>query len=479
MAVERGKDEASRLLDLAFDAILTVESGTHRLTYWNAGAERIYGYSSQEALGQVSTELLQTRYTGSSDSAYAMVAANGTWQGRLVRKGKAGNEIVVDTRLSLDRESGSILEVNREATERYETSERFRLLVETVKDYAIFLLDSRGRIASWNEGARRIKGYEADEVIGMHFSAFYPPEDIEAGKPERELKMARESGRVEDEGWRVRKDGTRFFASVVITALYDESGHLTGYAKVTRDITARQLERQRLLELERSKSAFLNLVAHELRSPLTVLRGYLSMFRDASPAQRQSLEERSLPALEAKTIEMSRLVDQMVEVARIEEGSIRLGADRVDLASLTEEVVELSRALEGGPPNRIVLEPFPKELNVIGDGERIQMILSNLLSNALKYSPGGGEVTVFLDETEEFGRVAISDRGSGIPLAEQIRLFSRFMRVERPDADHVPGTGMGLYLSRELARRMGGDVVLQWSGPGGSSFAVMMPLAQK
>ena len=175
---------------------------------------------------------------------------------------------------------------------------------------------------------------------------------------------------------------------------------------------------------------------------------------------------------------MSRLVDQMVEVARLEEGSLRLRADRVDLCTVVEQAVELVRALEEPPVHRIVFEPFPGELNVVGDAERIQMILSNLLSNSIKYSPSETEVTIILDQTEEFGRVAINDQGVGIPLSEQIRLFSRFMRVDRPDSEHVPGTGMGLYLSRELARRMGGDIALQWSGPGGSSFALMLPLTE-
>ncbi len=176
---------------------------------------------------------------------------------------------------------------------------------------------------------------------------------------------------------------------------------------------------------------------------------------------------------------MSRLVDQMVEVARLEEGSLRLRADRVDLSTVADQAVDLARALEEPPGHGIVFEPFPGELNVLGDPERIEMILSNLLSNAIKYSPSGTEVTVILDKTAELGRVAINDQGVGIPLTEQMRLFTRFMRVERPDRDHVPGTGLGLYLSRELARRMGGDVVLQWAGSGGSSFALLMPLAEK
>ncbi len=437
----------------------------------------MYGYSRKEALGQVSADLLKTRYPGSRASAYAMVTENGLWEGRLVQTRKDGVEIVVDGKWVLDPAAKLILEVNREITEDLASAERFQILVESIKDYAIFLLDTEGRIRTWNEGARRINGYDNGEAIGMHFSVFYPPEDAEAGKPERELAVARETGRVEDEGWRVRKDGTRFFASAVITALHNASGRLTGYAKVTRDITANQLERQRLLDLERAKSAFLNLVAHELRSPLTVLRGYLSMYRASTPEARRDLEERSLPALEAKTVEMSRLVDQMVEVARLEEGSLRLRTDTVDLVPLIDESVELARALEESPAHRLMFEPYPYELNVVGDPERIQMILSNLLSNAIKYSPGGGDVIVRLEKTANLARVSVEDHGVGIPLTEQVRLFSRFMRVERANYDHVPGTGMGLYLSRELARRQGGDLVLQWSGPGGSSFALLMPLA--
>jgi PAS domain S-box-containing protein len=435
------------LLDLAFDAIFTIESDSHRITYWNAGAERMYGYSRQEALGQVSAQLLHTRYPSGLQSQrrspYELVTQEERWEGRLVQTRKDGAEIIVEGRWVLDRPAGRILEVNREITAEVETAERFRLLVESVKDYAIYMLDTEGRIRTWNEGARRIKGYDEKEILGTHFSAFYLPEDVQAGEPERQLKVARETGRVEEEGWRVRKDGSRFFASAVITALYDPSGKLTGYAKVTRDITARQLERQRLTELERSKSAFLNLVAHELRSPLTVLRGYLSMFRVSTPEQRLDLEERSLPALEAKTIEMSRLVDQMVEVARLEEGSLRLRADRVDLVTIAEETVEIAQALEPTPEHQLMLEPYPHELNVVGDGERIRIILSNLVSNAVKYSPSGGEVNVRLDKADGFARITVTDKGAGIPMAEQARLFTRFMRVERSDHEHVPGTGMG------------------------------------
>jgi signal transduction histidine kinase len=262
----------------------------------------------------------------------------------------------------------------------------------------------------------------------------------------------------------------------VLTALRDPFGELTGFAKVTRDMTGKQLERQRLEELERSKSTFLNLVAHELRSPLTVIRGYLSLFRDVDDARRIELERRSLPALQAKTEEMSRLVDQMVEVARIEEGSMHLREERFDLSVTVEQAVETTLALDG-QSHRVVLEPFDEELNVTGDEERTRIVLSNLLSNAIKYSPGGGDVTVRMRREDGFAQVSVEDHGIGISESERARLFAPFTRLERKDTAYVPGTGMGLYLSRELARRQGGDVVLVDSSEAGSTFEVRVPLA--
>src|SRR5215472_6763403 len=157
----------------------------------------MYGYSRDEAMGQVSADLLKTRYPGSHASAYAMVMESRLWQGRLVQTRKDGAEIVVEGKWVLDPAGERILEVNREITDELVSAERFQVLVESVKDYAIFLLDTDGHIRTWNEGARRIKGYENDEIIGAHLSVFYPPEEVDTGKPDRELAIARETGRVE------------------------------------------------------------------------------------------------------------------------------------------------------------------------------------------------------------------------------------------------------------------------------------------
>ncbi len=317
----------------------------------------MYGYSREEATGKVSSALLNTRYPNGHDVAYEQVTQYGRWEGRLVQSRRDGTEVYVDAKWVVDAEGGIILEVNREVTSHVRLAERFELLVSSVRDYAIFLLDPDGRVATWNEGARRIKGYDESEIVGRHYSVFYSSEAQADGIPALNLAIAAETGALEYEGWRIRKDGTQFWASVVITALRDPSGRLSGFAKVTRDMTAKQLERQRLEELERSKSTFLNLVAHELRSPLTVLRGYLSLFRDADEKALYSLAQKALPALEAKTVEMGRLVDQMVEVARLEEGTIDLRHERLDMTGAVERSIEAARALDDGS-HSIHVEPY-------------------------------------------------------------------------------------------------------------------------
>src|SRR5581483_7427250 len=468
MGLEGRETEATRLLDLAYDAIFAIEGESHRITYWNAGAERMYGFSGSEALGQVSSELLKTRYPHGVDIAYTEVTRDGTWEGPLVQTRKDGREVYVDARWAFDADAGIILEVNRDVTRHHMMQERFELLVQSVEEYAIFIIDRDGKVVTWNAGARRIKGYEESEIVGKNFEIFYTPESRAQGVPQRHLREAAAAGHIDYEGWRVRKDGTRFWAAVVMTAMRDPFGELTGYAKVTRDMTGKQMERQRLEELERSKSTFLNLVAHELRSPLTVIRGYLSLFKDIDDERRVELERRSLPALQAKTEEMSRLVDQMVEVARLEEGSLRLRNDRFDLVATVEHAVAMNVALDA-ERHSITLEPFGSVLNVVGDEDRTRIVLGNLLSNAIKYSPGGGDISVHLRAAEGFGVVSVTDHGVGVPEEDRVRLFTPFTRLDRKDLNYVPGTGMGLYLSRELARRQGGDVVLATSSDDGST----------
>src|SRR5256885_10346906 len=247
--------------------------------------------------------------------------------------------------------------VLRKANTTAELGDQFALLVSGVVDYAIFMLDPAGRIVTWNEGAQRIKGYQAEEIIGRHFSVFYPTADTRIRKPDWELEVAKRDGRYEEEGWRIRKDGSRFWANVVITALRDETGRLRGFGKVTRDLTDRKAREDarnaehareearlrahanRMAELEQTKTEFLNIASHELRGPLTVIRGYNSMLQDGAIPTEQ------IPALarllESKLAQMDRLVEQMLETARLEHDTFDVFRQRFDLGRSEEHTSEL------------------------------------------------------------------------------------------------------------------------------------------
>jgi len=240
----------AQLLDLATDSIF-IRDMDGRVTYWNQRAERVYGWTKQEVLGQSLFEILKTECALPLEEVQKILLRDGHWEGELSHAKKDGTRITVASRWTLQRdETGSPvgwLQINKDVTEERRTEEELReseeglrLLVDGVQDHAIFRLDPRGQVVTWNPGANRIKGYLKEEIVGKHFSVFYPPEDIASGKPEEALRIAAQEGRYEEEGWRVRKDGSRFLAHVIITALRNEAGHPRGFAKVTGDITERR-----------------------------------------------------------------------------------------------------------------------------------------------------------------------------------------------------------------------------------------------
>jgi len=369
--------------------------------------------------------------------------------------------------------------------------DQFALFVTHVVDYAIFMLDPSGVIVTWNEGAERIKGYSADEIIGTHFSVFYPPEDIRDRKPEWELETARREGRYAEEGWRLRKDGTRFWASVVITAVRDETGHLRGFGKVTRDLTERHaVEEQRnaerdaealrlrehaarMAELEHAKTEFLNLASHELRGPLTVIRGYNSMLEDGTIPVEQIPATARL--LEAKLAQMDLLIEQMLETARLEYDRMELSRDRFDLRWVAQEQLDIFRPLSRG--HHFVMDAAHEPLVVEGDRSRVSTIVANFMDNALKYSPAGGEICVMSGRRRSEVFVRVRDQGLGIADEHLPQLFTRFGRLPTEENVRIAGTGLGLFLCKEIAVRHGGDITVQ-SKPGtGSEFTLTLPSA--
>lgn len=367
--------------------------------------------------------------------------------------------------------------------------DQFALLVSNVVDYAIFMLDPRGSIVTWNEGAQRIKGYSVNDIVGRHFSVFYPPEQVAAGKPDWELEVATREGRYEEEGWRVRKDGSRFWASVVITALRDETGRLRGFGKVTRDLTERhisELEREaarereaeqlrmhadRMAELERTKTEFLDLASHELRGPLAVVRGYNSMFQDGSIAA--SDVPRVARLIEAKLAQVDLLVEQMLETARLEDGDLVLRLAAFDLAVLAREQVETFRPLAAN--HALVVDAPAEPVVVEADRSRIGTVIANLVDNAIKYSPSGGKIRCTVGRRDGRPFVEVTDQGVGIAAEHMERLFTRFGRLPTAENVSIAGTGLGLFLCREIAIRHGGELSAQ-SQPGlGSRFTLTLP----
>ncbi|RIQ18338.1 PAS domain S-box protein [Jiangella rhizosphaerae] len=363
------------------------------------------------------------------------------------------------------------------------SEERFRLLVEAVRDYAIFMLDPYGHVASWNAGAERIKGYTASEIIGQHFRVFYPGEKREEQHPEYELQQALRTGQYGEEGWRLRKDGTRFWANVLITAVFNEMGEHIGFAKVTRDMT----ERRQAEELRAAASAaleeaneqlrraaeeqkqFLAVTAHELRTPAAVLDGTADTLRRHWAELTDDDRTRLLDSMSSSAARLQRLVNDLMTASRLDADSLPLRQAATSLAVLVATAIETVRATRPGGPITTQLEP---DVDVLVDPGRVVQVIENLVGNALHH--GTPPVDVRIGAGDDVARVEITDAGQGVPPEVRERLFQRFST-----GDGVHGTGLGLYIARELARAHGGDVSYEPGTPErpAGTFVLTLPLA--
>jgi PAS domain S-box-containing protein len=471
--------------------MFTRSFGSRTITSWNEGAERLYGWTRDEAIGKKASDLLCSRYPIPIEQIEQELKDTGRWQGQVVQCRKDGSEVTVEGRWGLQVDAAgqplAILEINTDLTAHRDalarlaqSEERFRLLVSAVVDYAIFMLDRHGVVSSWNEGAQRIKGYASDEIIGQSFAHFYTPEDQAAGRPQRNLELAAKDGSVEDEGWRVRKDGSRFWASVVITALRDDQGTLRGFGKVTRDITDKHFEEKRLrdyaeqmAELEKAKAQFLDLAAHELRGPLTLIRGYNSLLRDGSLANARIPQVARM--LEGKLEQIDLLVQQMLEMGRLENDRLELHFEEVDLSDLAAEQIERLRPL--APGRDVTLSNKGVHVIVNADRSRVGTIVANLIDNAIKYSPAGGPVECEVGRQGGQAFVSVSDTGIGIAEDHMPLLFKRFSRLPTEENKTIPGTGLALYLCQEIARRHGGEITVTSKLAEGSEFRLQLPAA--
>jgi PAS domain S-box-containing protein len=365
----------------------------------------------------------------------------------------------------------------------------YQLLVESVQDYAIFLMDTAGYIQSWNIGAEKIKGYAADEIIGKHFSIFYTPADTISGKPENELKIAAREGRIEDQGWRVKKDGSRFWADVIITALFDESGYLIGYAKITKDITdkkrnnnalvaANKLLKFQHIELEalnHVKDEFVTLASHQLRTPATGIKQFLGLLLEghAGPLTEQQMQY-TQKAYDSNERQID-LVNSLLRTAQVDAGRVSLNKSFVNLPAVIQDVVESLREVFDNRQQHVAIEGNEGMSDIYIDESRIRMVMENLIDNASKYTEPHGRITISLAETKTHVTVTIKDTGVGIGDADIKRVFDKFNRIPNKLSDSVGGTGLGLYWAKKIIALHKGTIKVNSQLDIGTEFIIKLP----
>ena len=356
----------------------------------------------------------------------------------------------------------------------------FERLVGSVQDYAIFMLSPDGVVSTWNRGAARLKGYTAEEIIGRHFSEFYTPEDRASGKPAKALAAAAAAGSIEDEGWRVRQDGSRFWANVTITVVRGDDGSVLGFAKVTRDMTERRDAAHRLAEANEAllgannaKNEFLSRMSHELRTPLNAILGFAQLLEldDLRADQRDSLVQ-----IVRAGKHLLDLINEVLDISRIETGHLALSIEPVAVGDVIGEALNLVRPMAAS--RRIYVPDGPPgsaDLFVVADHQRLKQVLLNLLANAVKYNHDGGTIAIACEAIPDGRvRVSVSDFGPGIASDKIGLLFKPFERLGA-EQSNVEGTGLGLALARRLVEAMGGTIDVE-SAPGhGSTFAIVLP----
>ena len=476
----------AQLVDSVRDYAIFLLDETGHVRSWNAGAQAIKGWTREEILGRH----FSTFYTAADLErhwpARELEIANS--QGRFEDAGwrirKDGTPfwagVVITALRDAEGQPRGFLKITRDLTERRReeerlrlSEERFRLLVTQVRDYAIFMLDPDGRINTWNEGAERTYGWRADEAVGRHFSLFYPPEVAASGWPDEELQLAVAQSRFENEGWRLRKDGTRFWANVVITPLHHTSGELRGFAKVVRDMTVRKRV-ERLEEEGRRTSEFLAMLGHELRNPLAPIRNAIAILR--SPGSAPDAEEWSRDVIERQVRHLTRLVDDLLDVSRITRGLIRLNRERLDFTALVRRTVESVSHAVADRGHTLELRLPDEALYVDGDATRLAQVVVNLLTNAIKYTPAGGRLDVMVERVMGYAVLRVRDTGVGIPAELLPRIFDLFIQGERSIDRTEGGLGIGLTLVNRLVELHGGSVQAVSAGPGrGSEFIARLP----
>ncbi len=493
-------DDAFRLLvqSVVDYAICMLDTDGH-VTSWNAGAERIKGFQKEEVTGKhfsiFYTE--EDREAGLPQRALETARREGKYEAEGWRVRKDGTRfwasVVID---AIKDESGKQIgfaKITRDMTDKRATQQalleaerRFRILVEGVTDYAIFMLDTEGCVTNWNAGAQRIKGYKPEEIVGQHFSRFYSAEDQKKGVPKKALETARKTGRYEAEGWRVRKDGTRFWALVVIDAIRDESGELIGFAKVTRDMTEK---RETQLRLEESREQLFRAqkmealgqltggIAHDFNNLLTAILGAADLgLRNIQ--DRQKLK-RMLDGIRNSAQRGASLTKQLLAFARAQPLEIKA----IDLKEFIAAATTLMRpSLKSDI--EVIIEVSDQLWNADADAGALELALLNLAFNARDAMPEGGKLRLSATNevlrgqpeglTGEHVALRVSDTGEGMAPETMERVFEPFFTTKA----FGEGTGLGLSQVFGFAKQIGGAVTVESELGKGSTFTLYLPASR-
>jgi PAS domain S-box-containing protein len=508
---------------------------------WNIGAQRFKGYTADEIIGKhfsifYPRELVEQ---GFPEFELRTAANTGRFEDEGWRIRKDGSRFWANVVITALRDKqGRLLgfgKVTRDLTERREaeealreSEERFRLLVEGVRDYAIFMLDPTGHVATWNAGAERINGYRAKEIIGQHFSKFYPKVDVEARKPERELEIATRTGKYEEEGWRVRKDGTTFWSSVLITAIRNKAGELVGFGKVTRDLTERRAAQQRAIEdaqrvaaeeaarrsaemreselrslnerlkeqtaelelrskeaedarhradeANRAKSEFLAAMSHELRTPLNAIGGYTDLIAMGLSGPVTAQQQEQLGRIKRSQEHLLGIINDILNFSRIEAGQLSYDITSVQLYEVVDSVTKMIAPQAHAKGLQLDDANCRADVVARADRSKVEQIIINLVSNAVKFTADGGTITLSCQHVDDrCVAVEVRDTGSGIPADQLEAIFEPFVQVGRTLTATREGAGLGLAISRDLARAMGGDITVNSTLDVGSTFTLTLP----
>ncbi|MBW7850731.1 MAG: PAS domain S-box protein [Rhodospirillales bacterium] len=496
----RAEATTSAILEAAVDGIVTIDV-RGRVESFNKAAERIFGYSADEVIGRNVSLLMPEPYHSAHDLYLQNYLSTGHAKiigiGREVQgRRKNGSTFPMDLAVGESRIGGRRIfaGIIRDITDRKRTEERLRnseerlrLLVESVRDYAITSLDIEGRVTSWNTGAERMFGWSADEIVGQDFSCFFSPEAVSEGLPGRALAAVRETGRHEAEGWRLRKDGSRFWAHIVMTPLLDDAGALQGYVRVMRDMSEQRKVEADLMrakeeadrareEAERAnlaKSKFLAAASHDLRQPVQALFFFTSALAHklrANPA-KQVLDdlERSLDSLNI-------LLDSLLDISKLDAGIVTPKETKFAVASLLERI-EADFEPAAAQKN-LELRVVQSSLAIRSDPALLSRIVQNLVANAIRYTQRG-KVLVGCRRRGGQLRIEVWDTGIGIPATQLKDVFQEFYQIGNQERDRTQGLGLGLAIVERLARLLGVHIDARSQLDRGSVFAVEVPLADK